>query len=244
MDPELLYLQLRELVAQMPDFSKAGGSMTAEKLGWLGKAAHLVVVANNGAGMDPISFRTASDNLSGGVLHDTNAHQVAVIVHRALATAESKAPAAVRGGFIPAGGTFDVFQITSQLFAQARSDILLVDPYMDSVIFTDFVPLIPEKVQVYLLCDSFYTKPEAVAPAAERWARQYGATRPLAIRMSDPRRLHDRLAMIDGRGVWSLTQSFKDFAKRAPGSIQKLDQDIAEWKLATYAQEWGQAKPI
>ena len=241
MDAESLYFQLRQVVSEMPDLSSAGGSLTPEKMAWLGRAYELVAEANGHRGVEPHSFRLAADHLH-GLLRDPNAIQIGMIVYRALAAAEARAPAAVRGSFIAVGAGFDVFQVASKILGAATKWVLIVDPYMDATAFTDFAILAPEGIPVNLLCDSASTKTDAVVLPFKRWTQQYGNSRPLQLRMTDPKRLHDRLIFVDDK-VWSLTQSLKDFAKRSPASVQVLDAEIAQWKTATYSDEWNSARP-
>ena len=142
------------------------------------------------------------------------------------------------------GAAFDVFQVIGKVLSGATNDALIVDAYMGPKLLTDFAPLAPERVAVRLLTDSFYTKPETLRPAAERWARQYGATRPLETRLTAPRLLHDRLIVIDGAQVWSLTQSLKDIADRSPASVLRVEGDVATQKIHAYGQLWASAQTL
>jgi hypothetical protein len=139
MEPEALYLQLGQLIAEMPTL---GGHMpiTPDINRWLGRAAYLVT--QTGVGMDPISFSVASDALHSS-LRDLNAQQISAIVYRAFAFAEANAPSSARGGFVGVHQDLDALQVVGKLLAEARQDLLIVDPYMDSKVFTDFGPTAP-----------------------------------------------------------------------------------------------------
>jgi hypothetical protein len=41
-----------------------------------------------------------------------------------------------------------------------------------------------------------------------------------------------------------LTQSLKDFAKRSPALVQKIDAEIAAMKVEHYEQIWAVATPV
>lgn len=118
----------------------------------------------------------------------------------------------------------------------------VVDAYVGINMFTDFVSLAPEKVRVRLLADSFSTKPDTLRPAIARWSQQYGAERPLETRLTAPRLLHDRLIIVDGSQVWSPSQSLKDFGVRSPGSVLRIEHEIAVQKIFAYEQFWANAK--
>lgn len=244
--PEALYRQLGQLVAEMPNDLAGPSPISADTHRWLARAAALIGEGTNRADttslMDYISFKSSSDGLV-GILREQNAHHIATILHRALARAEMNAPATAQGAFIPVGAEFDVFQAIGKVLRAATKDVFIVDAYMDAKVLTDFAPLAPERVAVRLLTDSAYTKPETMQPPAARWTKQYGAARPLEIRLTAPRLLHDRLIVVDGAHVWSITQSLKDFAARSPASVLRVDSDLAQLKVDAYSQLWVSATP-
>lgn len=244
-DPESLYRQLGQLVAETPLDLAGPAPISSDTHRWLGRAAVLVAEASPGFDnvMDPITFTTASNGLA-GVLRATNAHEIVCVLHRALARAEANAPAAARGAFIPAGAEFDVIQVLSKVLGKAKASALIVDPYMDAKVLTDFAPLAEKGVLIQLLSDSKSTDPAAVIPAATRWIKQHGADRPLEARQTAPRLLHDRLIILDEREVWALSQSLKDFVGRSPATVLRVEGEPGALKRDAYLQMWAEAKPI
>lgn len=254
LDPESLYRQLGQLVADMPDLA-GEGPITPEMHQWLARVAVLVAEAakslDHGAPLstgpaivDLAGLTSAIDGLNSPLMRAQDAHKITGILHRALARAEMNAPATAQGAFIPAGAGFDVFQAISKVLREAKRDVLIVDPYMDAKVLTDFARLAAEQVAVRLLTDGEYTKPEAVQPAAMRWVQQYGGSRPLEVKLTAPRQLHDRLIVVDDAAVWSLTQSLKDFAARSPASILRVEAGLAQLKRDAYAQMWAAAQRL
>lgn len=247
MDPEVLYRELGQLVAEMPSDLSGPAPISAKTHQWLGRAASLIaetVGDMDAAGMvDHVSFTSAADHLH-GVLQEDNAHLIVTILHRALARAERNAPAAAQGAFIAAGAAFTVFEVIAKILSAAKTDVLVVDAYVGINMFTDFAPLAPEKVRVRLLADSFSTKPETLRPAVARWTQQYGAARPLEVRLTAPRFLHDRLIIVDGAQVWSLTQSLKDIVARSPASVLRVEGEMANQKIYAYEQFWANAQAL
>jgi hypothetical protein len=47
-------------------------------------------------------------------------------------------PAPFEGAFIPAGNTFDAMTAVTKIFARAKAELLIVDPYLDEKILTEF----------------------------------------------------------------------------------------------------------
>jgi hypothetical protein len=156
---------------------------------------------------------------------------------------QEQAPASVSGTFIPAGNEFDAMAAIAKVAERATSDLLVVDPYMDAKALTDFAPLAREGVRIRLLSDQHSHKP-TLAPASERWRSQYKSTRPLEVRLTVPRTLHDRILITDGADVFVLTQSLNAIASRSPASIVRADAESAALKVAAYGGIWNAATPM
>ena len=237
--PEALYLQLGRLVAAMPDFG-GPGPVGDEINVWLGRAGALVDQCSDLT--DKVSFKVAAKNL-GGSLHEHNVQTIKSIVHAALGCAELAAPLSVQGSFIPAGGTFDAFAAFGKAVETATCDVLIVDPYADAKALSDFAVQVPDGVTVRILADAEYRK-ATLKPAADSWRAQHGTTRPLEVRLTPKKALHDRLILVDTKVVWTLGQSLNAIAARAPTSIVRVDADTAALKVAAYATLWAAATPI
>jgi hypothetical protein len=162
---------------------------------------------------------------------------------RVLARAEAKAPVSARGGFIPVGKPLDAMATVARLLGEATDDTLVVDPYAEASLLTDFLPATPQKVSVRVLSDERTHKP-TLKPAAERWVEQFGVTRPLEVRVAPSRSLHDRLIFLDSKEVWVLGQSFNALAVRSPTSLLKADPELAKMKIDAYGQIWDAATPL
>src|SRR5438132_807897 len=126
MDDEALYLQLGQLVSEMPDL-RSEGPLPTETLRWLGRVSHLIAAISGAATADRILFDTAS-NFLGGISRDQSAQEIEAITYRALAKAEANAPAIARGAFIPAGAGFSALQSVGKVLQEAATDVLIVDP--------------------------------------------------------------------------------------------------------------------
>jgi len=243
MDPEELYFRLGELVATMPNLD-ADGQLTSEMQMWLGRAHVLVERAVDM--VERVKFTVASENLQvASPIRASHAGTIRAVVYRALAHAESRAPASARGAFIAAGDPFTAMTHVRNVLKVAKRDMLIVDPYMDEAALMDFGPLIPEPTTVRLLADKDKRRLQpTLRPAVERWKREYGDKRPLEARLTPARALHDRAIFVDGQGAWVLTQSLKDFAERSPGVIFKVDKAIADLKIPAYEELWNNADPV
>jgi hypothetical protein len=241
MDPEALYVQLGRLVETIQDLDLDEYQLPSTTQRWLGRAAALIAEVGDISDLD--LFRTAVRDLTGMTTRDRAGQDIALILYRALAIAEVRAPVSAQGTFILAGNSFDAFAAMGKVLGTATRDILIVDPYLDEKALTDFAPLAREGVSIRLLADGSAPKPTLI-PASKRWATQYGAVRPLEVRLAPARTLHDRVIITDAVSTWVLTQSLNAFAGRSPASIVRVDQETAALKVAAYDAIWRGATPI
>ncbi|SJM29975.1 phosphatidylserine/phosphatidylglycerophosphate/cardiolipin synthase family protein [Mesorhizobium delmotii] len=235
-DAHELYVRIGHHLAAMPaDMSQ----YTAEKEVWVSKAVALVEAV--GDLTDMAQIKDAADHYrSHTAIYGPSLWS---ILQRALARAELAAPASSSGAFLPVGSAMDAMTAIGKVFKEPRSRILIVDPYLDETILTDFAPMIPEGVKIDLLSDSATAK-ATLAPAVKRWTSQYGAVRAIEARNTGPRLLHDRLIVIDDNRVWNVSQSFKDFAARSPASLVVVTADVAALKIPAYAALWTASIPL
>lgn len=239
LDPEALYHHVGRLIESMPTNLRAS-PLPSEAHQWLGQAHALVM--EGGDILDKVDWRAAVGKLGSNVFQAQGEEEIRQILYRILASAELKAPARVKGTFIPVGGSFDAYAAVSKILQSATQDVFIVDPYMDESALTEFGLAVPDGVPIRLMADGKDYKPSLV-PAAQKWSMQYGAARPLAVRLAPAGALHDRAVFVDRKTAWALTQSLKDFAKRSPGEIIRAE-DTAALKIAAYEDTWQKAAVV
>jgi hypothetical protein len=246
-DAEAIYQQLKVLCRELPNFLQTG-SMPAEAHLWLGRLSALV--ASMGDPSLITELREAERELAyRGVAQSeyerrrVASHIVTAQLYRALAIAESKLPKANRGGFLPAATPFSAMMRIGEILKSGTRDILIIDPYLDEVVLNVFARQASEGVRLRLLAANSAGK-SVLKEAVTRWLVEYGNDRPLEARLINPKRLHDRLIVVDGTAVWDLSQSFNHFAERSPATIAKSDEEPARLKVDAYEDLWVSATPI
>lgn len=248
MDPEALYVQLGRLVAAMPPLNVV--PQPTDAVQWIARAIALAMFVDDA---EAKTIKSNMDSLWSSLYRGTDkyavdsrsSHADAIVraIYRVLARAEVAAPAAAQGAFIPAGNAFDAMAAVGKVLGSAKQDLLIIDPYMDEKVLTDFAAMAAEGVTVRLLADQQSVK-QTLKPAAARWTRQYQQVRPMQARLAAPRSLHDRLIVVDKSVAWVLTQSFNAFAARSPASIIRADDETAALKVAYYEAIWNAAPPV
>ncbi len=78
------------------------------------------------------------------------------------------------------GESFSALSAVSSVLRSASTSVLMVDPYADGNLLTDFAVQAPERISVQVLADLATHKP-GLKPAAERWTQQFGSLRPLSV---------------------------------------------------------------
>ncbi|MFD1985901.1 phosphatidylserine/phosphatidylglycerophosphate/cardiolipin synthase family protein [Mesorhizobium newzealandense] len=208
-------------------------------LRWMGRAQALV---------EGVSQRNASGIANAGTFMGSNGTQktvqnVNMHLYAALAIAEMEAPHSSQGSFVVAGKPFDAMMAVGKVLSAAKSKVRIVDPYMDEKALTEFALLANEGVNIELLGSPMYKT--ALLPAAQKFIQQYGSNRPLEVRLAGKHELHDRLILVDGSQVYTLSQSLRNFAERSPALISRVDDpDIIVLKIAAYDAFWNGASAI
>lgn len=237
--PEALYHQLGRLRNEMPHWSELGKASASK---WTARVL-AVVEATETCILELVTLRGYFDHVIRNSSGEKTALMIAQTVDTVLAKLELRLPAEAQGAFIPAGGVHDGYQAVSKAMGYAQKHVILIDPYADDKLISDFVPLAPETVAVYVLSDAHSAKP-SLKPAAEHWVAQWQQKRPLNVRLAQPRSLHDRLIVTDGDTAWVVGQSFKDLAKRAHSSLVRMDPDSARLKIDAHLEMWKTATVV
>jgi hypothetical protein len=237
LDAQALYFQIGRLIEEMPELS-AAGPLSPDVLTWMGRADALI--AAGGDFSTKMEARTAATMI--GISRQSGFELLKIVLHRALAAAELQAPPGIRGTFIPAGSPFEAFSAMTKVFDTAREGLLIIDPYLDHRVLTEFGEAIPEGIQIRLLAGKS-KHVASLVPAVSRWIVQNGAKRPLELRLAEDRLLHDRAIIVDRKTAWTISQSFKDFAARSHAEIVSA-ADIAAEKIPAYESVWDISERI
>lgn len=164
------------------------------------------------------------------MLRAQNAQTIAAIIYRALAKAELDAPAATRGRFIVGGNTFDAYAVVSKVVLTAKADALLIDPYADASLVTDYAVLASDNVSIRVLART--DRKPLIKPALVHWAHQFKTTRPLDVRLASDKMMHDWLIIVDRSAVYDIGQSFNKLAARAHTTIVRSPAHLEAEKIA------------
>lgn len=233
LSPSDILLKLTDLVRRTPNLR--ADPLDSELNAWLGSATALVEAA--GDTIDTITIKVAAQGLD-SVLRARNAQTIETIVRHTLARLELESPSpAYAGTQLPVGQPFSNLAAIGDILALASQEIFIIDPYADGTMLARFVGFAHEGVRVRVLGDS-KTKQPTLQPALTDWLKQYGARRPLSVRLSPAGALHNRDIIVDGREVWRTGQSLKDMAIRSPDTLEKMAAALAQSEISHYEAVW------
>ena len=132
--PEQLLALLEAVIRDAPAFEYQQPLSEAERR-WLGRAEAIIEASGSMPAL--VEFRIARQNL-GSYSHSRN--KLLLPLHTAYGRVELHAPVAARGAFIPAGDTWNGYAALVKLIQNECDDLLVVDPYINSDLFTYFLP--------------------------------------------------------------------------------------------------------
>ncbi|WP_447760144.1 hypothetical protein [Sphingopyxis panaciterrae] len=241
LSPEALYYQLGQLLNNMPDLRAVDGNnfTTVEAMDWLARASALAREAEP-IGSNSTAIEVGGDWILKGLNKNDQIQKIALAIRRIMARLELTLPTSAKGAFLIAGEEFDALAAVGKLLGEAKTDVLLIDPYMDASTLIEFGGLVADGICLRMLTDEAHFK-DTLEPAAGKYVAQYGVARPLEIRLASARSLHDRLIILDSSSAWIVTQSLKDIAKRAHASIQRADEEGASLKVAAFKDIWNRS---
>jgi hypothetical protein len=132
------------------------------------------------------------------------------------------------------GQVFDYFDEIRKLIAEAGTDLLIVDPYMDADFASRYLQDIRDGVALRLLGRE---RLSSLLPAIQALVQQNKSN--IVVRTSP--NFHDRYIFVDGNACYQSGASFKDGAKNAPTTITQIT-DAFSAVQSTYEAMWTDGK--
>ena len=237
--PEQLLALLETAIREAPAFDYHT-ALTDTDIRWLGRVDALLEAT--GAIIALVNFRTARQNL-GTYTHSRN--DLLIPLHDAYSRMELLVPTSMQGAFIPGGDTWNGYAAIIRIFQKECRDLLVVDPYLNSVIYTDLAPHSVARDGVRCLAAKRPDNHAGLLTCAQRWDQDtISKTNKIEVRYAPSSALHDRLLIVDSAEVWLVSQSLKDIAKRSPASISRAENELGKMKVQHYEDLWNKAEKL
>lgn len=237
--PEQLLALLEAVIRDAPplDYQQ---SLTEADIRWLGKADALLEASKSISAL--AAFRAARARL-GGYSHSRN--DLLIPLYDAFSRIELLVPAAQQGAFIPGGDTWNGYAALVKIMQTECDDLLIVDPYLNSVIYTDLAPHAAARKSIRCLAAKRAEYHQGLLAAAGKWVNDgISTSHPVEVRYAPAGSLHDRLIIIDSVDVWLISQSLKDIAKKSPASVTRAETELGQLKAHHYNDLWSKSEPL
>ena len=229
----MLAEEFKNLRETMPPL-EGRGHYGQEQFDWLARAQQLVSAWNFNEGYQ---FKKIVDALLSRSDRHTNYAKLIVALNRATnAVQVVNASDASQAVFGP-GAVYDFFKAFRALTQSAKSELFIIDPYLDPEIFDAYLVGVNPSISVRLLANRYK---EDLKAASTKFTSQNKHA--IEIRASSS--LHDRVLFVDGSACWVLGASIKDAAKSKMTYLTPLSPDVVSAKLAHYNGSWASATAI
>jgi len=232
MTPQILLSKLESLLKSKPPLEGLG-NYTEDQFSWLGKAKAAISEWNSS---ESGQFNEAVDNLLKNSDRKYNNGIIMAFLHDVIARLENSIPQKEGQAFGP-GAAYDFFKALNDIIASAKTEILVIDPYLDAEIFDGYLNKLPDGVSVRLLLSK---NSQNIRVAANKFQTQFT----LKIEMRKSSEIHDRVIFVDQKECWVLGASIKDAAIKKPTYLAPLSPDVASDKQKHYETIWASSTQI
>lgn len=232
LDPKDIIAEVEDLIRTMPDL--ANGWDDAEAVDWLGRARAILTISQLGVTAEAmIAINQASSvDMRSSWTGKTTIRVLLNQVRHSLRM-QTVGPLAVA---ITKGMVFDYFDGLKKIIEEARSDILVVDPYMDAEFVSRYLPFVSKSTAIRLLASKHVA---TLGPAAAL----YGQQSQLNVEVRKASSLHDRFIFIDGKRGFQSGASFHQGGVNAPTTLTEVTDTFAAVR-AIYEDFWSNSQPI
>jgi hypothetical protein len=141
--------------------------------------------------------------------------------------------AEIKGTYEP-GEEYIFYRDLSAIIEGARSQVMIVDAYLNEGVFNLYVEKVAAGVRVRILSNR-------IGPNVETVARMYASSGALELRSSTD--IHDRVLLVDDR-AWVIGQSLKDAAKTKPTYLIELQEPALTALRDAHETAWTGAHVI
>lgn len=228
-DPKDILIEVEDLIRTLPDLEY--GWFGENALDWLGRARAILDLPQLGVSIESkIAIQNASSSMSNESWRGKTALRILLNQIRHSMRMQTVGPLSVA---VDKGMIFDYFDALKKIIEEARTDVLIVDPYLDSDFVSRYFPYIAPSAQIRILTSKHIN---TLIPAVSLYCQQYN--RPAEIRKAT--HIHDRFVFIDGIRGFQSGASFHQGGIKAPTTLTEISDTLTEVK-AIYERDWAAA---
>jgi len=140
--------------------------------------------------------------------------------------------------FFPAQSQHDAYSMVKKIFRNANRSIIVVDPYLDSSIFSMLADKASSLSDLRLLT---LKVPQDFSLEAKKFGQQYPN---LVIKIRLSAQFHDRFIIVDSEECWHIGCSIKDAGHKAFMLSQIEDVGNSKALIDQTERSWSNAQPL
>ncbi len=228
-DPRDIIAEVEDLIRTMPDL--AYGWNEPASLDWLGRVKAILSLPQLGVFTEAhVAIMQASSDDS---WRGKTSIQVLLSQVRHALRMQTIGPLAVA---VNKGMVFDYFDSLKKIIEEARTDILIVDPYMDAEFVPRYLPFVSKATAIRLLASKHVSR---LAPAAALFAQQNQAT--IEVRRASS--MHDRFVFVDGKRGFQSGSSFHQGGVNSPTTLTEITDTFSAVRTI-YEDMWSGSQAV
>jgi hypothetical protein len=138
--------------------------------------------------------------------------------------------------YLPAGSQHDAYVELRKIVQLAKSDMLIVDPYVDETLWqllTNVHPTVRLRILTQQMKGDFCLE-----------GRKFSAQHGNVIEIKTTVKYHDRFVIQDNRRCWHIGASIKDAGNKAFAFSELLRPELVKFAIADVENEWSVATPV
>ena len=138
--------------------------------------------------------------------------------------------------YLPAGSQHDAYVELRKIVQLAKSDMLIVDPYVDETLW-DLLSNMQSSVKLRVLT-------QQMKKDFRLEARKFSAQHGNAIEVRTTSKYHDRFIVQDNQSCWHIGASIKDAGNKAFAFSELLRPELVKFVIADVENEWSASSPV
>jgi hypothetical protein len=234
---EQLLFEVQDIIRSMPDPRDFGANPDA-CIPWLGRANAAMNqwdAPRSIVHFEPEVRKYATLQANADRVNFTPfRQQLLMLLHQAESDLRLRTTGPLSIG-VSVGRVFEYFDELRKLIETAKSDLLMVDPYLDAEFVSRYLPFVSQGTKVRMLARE---RMSTLKPAVVAFVAQSG----LSVEVRSIGGFHDRYLFVDGQACYQSGASFKDGAKKTPTVLVQITDAFAGVK-GTYEELWANAAP-
>jgi hypothetical protein len=226
-DPRDILVEVEDLLRTMPALEF--GWHDDDAIDWLGRARAILDLPQLNVSIESkVAIQQACSSMTKNSWEGKTLLRILLSQVRHKIRMQTVGPLSVA---VDKGMIFDYFDALKKILQEARTDVLIVDPYLDSDFVGRYFPYIAETAHIRLLASKHVN---ALLPAVKLYGQQH--QRKADVRKANS--LHDRYVFIDGKRGFQSGASFHQGGFKSPTTLTEITDTLIAVK-AIYEDAWN-----